>query len=84
MRDAQGAVTSVLGSKGDEAILEYVVGCLEDEHFEWGEDAEEGYEVFGEMLVMPRAASCRTDCRRQYAAAARPPAACSLPAAQPG
>ncbi len=31
------AVTSVLGSGGDEAVLDYVAGVLEDEDFEWGE-----------------------------------------------
>lgn len=31
------AVTSVLGSSGDEAVLDYVAGVLEDEDFEWGE-----------------------------------------------
>lgn len=30
-------VTSVLGSGGDEAVLDYVAGVLEDEDFEWGE-----------------------------------------------
>ncbi|KAL4442757.1 hypothetical protein ABPG77_006751 [Micractinium sp. CCAP 211/92] len=45
------AVTSVLGSGGDEAVLDYVAGVLEDEDFEWGEDAEEAFETFGEMLV---------------------------------
>ena len=31
--DVRAAVTQVLGSKGDEAVLDYVAGCL-DEDFE--------------------------------------------------
>lgn len=32
--DVQEAVKRVLGTKGDEAVLDYVAGCLEDETFE--------------------------------------------------
>lgn len=82
MRDVQGAVTSVLGSKGDEAILDYVVGCLEDEHFEWGPDAEEAFEVFGEMLVIAPPRPLRlaipppAACRRQSPAAVTDSSCC--------
>ncbi|KAL4424205.1 hypothetical protein ABPG75_001506 [Micractinium tetrahymenae] len=62
------AVTSVLGSTGDEAVLDYVAGVLEDEDFEWGEDAEEAFEAFGEMLVdsgcVADEAAAREACRR--------------------
>lgn len=51
--DVKAAVTSVLG-KGDDTVLDYVAACLEDGEFEWGDDATEALEAFGEMLVRRR------------------------------
>lgn len=50
-RDVRSAVEEVLGGKGDSDVLEYVIGCLEDETFEWGEGAEEANDNLGPMLV---------------------------------
>ncbi|KAL4853778.1 ABC transporter F family member 3 [Chlorella vulgaris] len=48
--DPRAAVASVFGDGGDETVLEYVAACVDDQ-FEWGQDAEDAYEAFGEMLV---------------------------------
>jgi hypothetical protein len=71
--DVKAAVTSVLG-KGDDTVLDYVAACLEDEDFEWGDDATEALEAFGEMLV-----GCRRCCHLLPPPAAA--AAVVLPAA---
>ena len=42
-----------LFSKGDETIIEYVCGILEDEHFEFGEDGEGAFDSIGPFLVSP-------------------------------
>lgn len=39
------------GGKGDITILDYIVGILSDEHFDFGEDGSEAYEVLGDILV---------------------------------
>jgi hypothetical protein len=44
-------VVHELFPKGDETILEYICGVLEDEHFEFGEDGEEAFESIGPFLV---------------------------------
>ncbi len=40
-----------LFKKGDETIIDYICGVLEDEHFEFGDDGEEAYESIGPFLV---------------------------------
>ncbi|GAX81005.1 hypothetical protein CEUSTIGMA_g8440.t1 [Chlamydomonas eustigma] len=40
-----------LFSKGDETILEYICGVLEDEHFEFGEGGTEAFEAIGPFLI---------------------------------
>jgi hypothetical protein len=57
--DAREAVNLVIGGKGDETVLDYVIGSLEDEDFHW----EEAYEALGEMLVSIVAGE-RCRCRR--------------------
>jgi hypothetical protein len=42
-------VHEVLGSQGDETILDYLVGVLEDEHFPW----EDAFDSLGPILVRP-------------------------------
>ena len=84
MTDVRAAVLSVIGNKGDEAVLDYVIGSLEDEDFEWGEDGSEAFEVFGEMLVRIWV-QCRKP-RSPHASPAppvlpHPPPAASRPAA---
>jgi hypothetical protein len=37
--------------QGDETIIEYICGVLEDEHFEFGDDGEEAFEAIGPFLV---------------------------------
>lgn len=49
-------VHDVLGAHGDETILDYVVGVLEDEHYDHGDEGSETYEHLGAMLV--RAPTC--------------------------
>ena len=50
--DVAAAVDAVLGSGGDETVLEYVKGVLGDEEFEWaGEDGESAYDAVGPFLV---------------------------------
>lgn len=47
------AVDDIIGTKGDNTIQEYVISCLEDDTFEFGEEGEEAFHAFGEMLVRP-------------------------------
>jgi hypothetical protein len=53
VEDIRKTVDDVIGTKGDNTIQEYVVSCLEDDTFEFGEDGEEAFRAFGEMLVRP-------------------------------
>ncbi len=39
--------------KGDSTFVDYIVGCLEDEHFEYGEEGEEAFDAIGHFLVRP-------------------------------
>ena len=49
--DVREAVAQVLAGAGDADVTEYVIGVLEDETFEFGDDAEEANEALGPMLV---------------------------------
>jgi hypothetical protein len=49
-------VHDVLGSGGDQTILDYIVGVLEDEHYDHGVDGAETYEHLGPILVSSLAA----------------------------
>jgi len=51
MSSVQSIVKGVLGDGGDDAILEYIVGVLEEPHFDWGEDGDGVFEVIGEFLI---------------------------------
>ena len=42
---------SVVGTKGDDTVFEYVVSILEDGDFEFGPDGEDAFESFGAVLV---------------------------------
>ena len=44
-------VESIVGTEGDETVLEYVVSILEDGEFEFGTDGEDAFEAFGAVLV---------------------------------
>lgn len=52
--DVRQALEAVFGSKADPDVLDYLISCLSDEDFEWGDDAQEAYEAFGEMMVRRR------------------------------
>ncbi|GBF99819.1 hypothetical protein Rsub_12572 [Raphidocelis subcapitata] len=45
--EVRAVVHDVLGAHSDSDILEYVVGVLHDEHFDWGE----AFEQLGGLLV---------------------------------
>ncbi|KAF6253822.1 hypothetical protein COO60DRAFT_386745 [Scenedesmus sp. NREL 46B-D3] len=49
--DVRAVVHDVLGSHGDETILDYIVAVLEDEHYEHGTDGQDTYEHLGPILV---------------------------------
>lgn len=49
--EVRKVVESIVGTKGDETVLEYVVSILEDGEFEYGTDGEEAFEAFGAVLV---------------------------------
>ncbi|WIA32674.1 hypothetical protein OEZ86_003475 [Tetradesmus obliquus] len=49
--DVRAIVHGVLGSHGDETILDYIVGVLEDEHYEHGDGGQDTYEHLGPILV---------------------------------
>jgi hypothetical protein len=52
----RGAVEAVVGTTaGDETILDYIIGVLSDEDFEFGVDGEEAFEAIGPMLVSTQA-----------------------------
>ncbi len=44
-------VHGLFDGRGDPTILEYIVGVLEDEHFEFGKDGEEAFDQIGPFLV---------------------------------
>ena len=44
-------IQDTVGSKGDPDVLDYVVRSLEDGDFDYGEEGQEAYDAFGEMLV---------------------------------
>lgn len=50
-RDVGAVVREVVGSSGDQDVIEYVIGVLEDESFEFGDDAIEASEALGPLLV---------------------------------
>jgi hypothetical protein len=52
--DIKKAVHDIIGTKGDNTIQDYVIDCLEDDTFEFGEDGAAAYDAFGEMLVRLR------------------------------
>lgn len=43
----------IFSGKGDETILDYICGVLEDEHFDWGAsgDGSDAFEAIGPFLV---------------------------------
>ncbi|KAJ9529849.1 hypothetical protein QJQ45_022249 [Haematococcus lacustris] len=51
MPDVRATLDEVLSGKGDEQIVAYICGVLEDEHFDFGVDGEEAYEAIGPFLV---------------------------------
>ena len=51
MPDVEAAVKQVVGTSVDPDVLNYVVSILDDDSFEWGDDAEEAFEAIGPLLV---------------------------------
>ena len=49
--EVRKVVEGVVGTEGDETVLEYVVSILEDGEFEFGTDGEDAFEAFGAVLV---------------------------------
>jgi hypothetical protein len=64
----EATVREVLGSSGDQDVLNYVVDVLADEEFEFGEDAAEAFDALGPLLVgggcAPDDAAAHELCRR--------------------
>eukprot|EP00775_Hariotina_reticulata_P003197 gene3197-3475_t len=50
--NVQTIVHEVLGSHGDETILDYIVGVLEDEHYDHGDDGAETFDHLGPILAL--------------------------------
>jgi len=44
-------VRDIVGSSGDQDVIDYVIGVLEDDSFEFGDDAMEAADVLGPLLV---------------------------------
>lgn len=55
------------GKDTDEDILNYVVGCLEDDGFEYGKEGEEIFETVGMMLVRLRSPAAARPAANQQA-----------------
>lgn len=55
MSAVQAALDDVLGpgrlAGVDETVIEYIVGVLEDDGFEWGDSADNAVEAVGALLV---------------------------------
>jgi hypothetical protein len=51
MPDVEAAVKEIVGTSGDADVLNYVISMLDDESFEFGDDAEEAFEAIGPLLV---------------------------------
>ncbi|GAB4813067.1 hypothetical protein N2152v2_000113 [Parachlorella kessleri] len=51
VKDVRSIVEGVIGTSGDDTIIDYIASCVEDTDFEWGDDAEEAYEAIGPMMV---------------------------------
>ncbi|KAL4515714.1 hypothetical protein Ndes2437B_g07137 [Nannochloris sp. 'desiccata'] len=51
MPDVEAAVKEIVGTSGDADVLNYVISILDDESFEFGDDAEEAFEAIGPLLV---------------------------------
>ena len=49
--EVRKVVETVVGTKGDDTVFEYVVSILEDGDFEFGPDGEDAFEAFGAVLV---------------------------------
>jgi|LakMenEpi03Aug12_release.lakeMendotaPanAssembly.Ray.scaffolds.fasta_scaffold1194495_2 hypothetical protein len=53
MPSVEAAVKEIVGTSGDADVLNYVISILDDESFEFGDDAEEAFEAIGHLLVRP-------------------------------
>jgi len=51
MPDVEAAIKEIVGTAGDADVLNYVTSILDDESFEFGDDAEEAFEAIGPLLV---------------------------------
>jgi hypothetical protein len=51
MPDVEAAVKEIVGTSGDDDVLNYVISILDDESFEFGDDAEDAFEAIGALLV---------------------------------
>lgn len=52
--DYAAIIRQILGSIEDEDILEYIIGVVEDDSFEFGNDAEDAVGVLAPLLVRQR------------------------------
>lgn len=50
-KDVSQVVHNVIGPAADDTIIQYIIGILEDEHFEFGDDGEGAFDVMGDLLV---------------------------------
>ena len=64
--DAIRAAVHDLFKKGDETIIDYVCGILEDEHFEFGDDGEGAFDSIGPFLVRAMWAAWPPRCARTF------------------
>ena len=51
MPDVEAAVKEIVGTSGDADVLNYVISILDDDSFEFGDDAEDAMEAIGHLLV---------------------------------
>ena len=51
-RETPGTVVQeLLGGRGDSAVVDYIKNVLEDGEFDYGDEGQDAYDAFGEMLV---------------------------------
>ena len=51
MSDLAASFVRIFGDVGDETVKEYIVGVLEDDALEWGDQGEGAFEAVGDFLV---------------------------------
>ena len=51
MSDLAASFVRIFGDVGDETVKAYIVGVLEDDALEWGDQGEGAFEAVGDFLV---------------------------------